>query len=162
MYTLRCPTSGTIRPRNGPGASFRYPWGGPASERRGRAPVRLGSGGSRMLSVETLFLLGLFGIGYWFWNDHLRVREQALRHSKRYCASTGMQWLDQTVGIHRLRLVRGQGGQLLISRIFEFEFSSDGADRRIGQLVMIGQYLDSVFMDLPAGPTYLDRNGSVH
>lgn len=96
---------------------------------------------------EFLFIILIAGLVIWFWIDSMKVRESVLRHCKLACERIGVQLLDQTVVLRKLRLSRKQRGQVMIERHFTFEFSSEGEDRHTGVAVMQGNYLLSMYLE---------------
>lgn len=94
-----------------------------------------------------LALLGGGGL-VWAWLDALRAREHAVAHGRTLCRQAGVQLLDQTVSLHRLRLARRDGLPTFIRR-YSFEISLDGSDRHSGHLDMAGHRLESWSLPLP-------------
>ena len=58
-----------------------------------------------------------------------------------------MQFLDDTVERKKLWLRRSRMGSLQLCRVYFFEFSSDGAERYQGRIIMLGQKVGEVEMD---------------
>ena len=81
-------------------------------------------------------LLGAFG---WFWLDGLKARDAAMLAARKACESEGLQFLDETVAIGALKPARNDDGQLLLRRVYHFEYSDTGDNRRQGSVVMLGQ-----------------------
>jgi uncharacterized protein DUF3301 len=77
--------------------------------------------------------------GTLLWVDSLRARERAIQAGRLACERYALQFLDETVSFARLRLARDEGGRLRILRIYTFEFSETGNNRRNGAIVMLGQ-----------------------
>jgi len=73
-----------------------------------------------------------------FWIDSLRARERALAAGRRACERYGVQLLDETVAIAKVRLVRDEDGRLRIARTYTFEFSDTGNNRRQGAVALRG------------------------
>ena len=73
-----------------------------------------------------------------FWIDSLRARERALAAGRAACERYGVQLLDETVAASALRLARDRDGRLRIRRVFAFEFSDTGNNRRHGSVVILG------------------------
>ena len=73
-----------------------------------------------------------------FWIDSLRARERALAAGRAACECYGVQLLDETVAASALRLARDRDGRLRIRRVFAFEFSDTGNNRRHGSVVILG------------------------
>lgn len=91
-----------------------------------------------------LAILAAFG---WFWLSSLRVREHAVAAGRHACAEAGVQFLDDTVALTRIRFARNNEGQLQFARLYRFEFSSTGNDRRPGNIRATGERVESVEMD---------------
>ena len=101
------------------------------------------------MSLE-LAALGLLGLFAWFWMDTLRAREAALAAARRACEAEGLQLLDETVAVERLRPARNDEGRLALRRDYLFEYSRDGADRHRGALTLLGREL--TLLDLRQRP----------
>jgi hypothetical protein len=78
-------------------------------------------------------------VGALLWVDSLRARERAVQAGRSACERYALQFLDETVSFARLRLARDEEGRLRIVRIYTFEFSETGNNRRNGAIVMLGQ-----------------------
>jgi uncharacterized protein DUF3301 len=98
--------------------------------------------------LGALALLGFFA---WFWMDTLRAREIALAAARRACDSEGLQLLDETVAVERLRPGRDEAGRLTLRRDYVFEYSGDGTDRHSGALTLLGR--EVTLLDLRQRPT---------
>jgi hypothetical protein len=74
----------------------------------------------------------------WFWLDSLKARDAGMMAARDACASEGFQLLDDTVAIASLRLARNDAGQVRLRRVYDFEFSETGDNRRRGNVVLLG------------------------
>ncbi len=74
-----------------------------------------------------------------FWWSSFHAREAAKRAAHRHCEHQGVQFLDDSVALTRLRLRRDVTGRLALYREYRFEFSTDGEDRFAGQIRVIGR-----------------------
>ncbi len=74
----------------------------------------------------------------WLWYDSLKAREAGISEARAACAAEGWQFLDETVAIDSLRLARDDMGQLRLRRVYRFEFSDTGNNRRAGSIVLFG------------------------
>ncbi len=90
----------------------------------------------------TWILLLAIAVVVWAWMDALRAREQAIRIGRALCREAGVQMLDQTVSLKRLRIARRDGLPTLLRR-YGFEVSVDGSDRHRGHLDLGGYRLES-------------------
>ena len=86
---------------------------------------------------EIVSLLMLAALA-WLWFDSVKAREIAVRTARQACASGGLQFLDETVSISRLQPARDDEGRLLLRRIYSFEYSDTGNNRRPGSITMLG------------------------
>lgn len=91
----------------------------------------------------TALLVSLLAIaaGGWLWSNARAASEAAIHHGHRACRQAGVQWLDQSVHLVKLRLRRGQNGRLGLERHYRFEYSRDGDDRHSGRVVLFGTEL---------------------
>jgi hypothetical protein len=82
-----------------------------------------------------------------FWIDSLRARERAVAAGRRACERSGLQLLDETVSGASTRLARNEDGQLRIRRVFVFEFSDTGNNRRRGSITLLGAEVQDVYTE---------------
>ncbi|HHO69925.1 MAG TPA: DUF3301 domain-containing protein [Halothiobacillus sp.] len=101
-----------------------------------------------MISLKSLIVLILLAVIGWVWWRHNRAREKALRIAKEACVSAGVQMLDQSVSLVRIRPKRGIDGRWVLEREFRFEFSRTGADRWSGSVRLMGLRLMGVNLNL--------------
>lgn len=97
--------------------------------------------------LESLLPMVLVLAAFWLWQNALRARERARELARALCARAGVQLLDETVAVRRLRLRRVPGEGLRLERCYGFEVSLDGADRRRGSLNLLADEIAS--WDLP-------------
>lgn len=74
----------------------------------------------------------------WLWFDSLKARDLAILATRRACEGEGLMLLDDTVAIASLKPDRDGDGQLRLRRVYEFEYSDTGDNRRRGSVVMLG------------------------
>ncbi len=97
-----------------------------------------------MLSLLTLLLLTALG---WFWFNSLRALEIARGLGKHACSNANVQFLDDTVAIIALALVRDMSGRRVFRRTYRFEFSETGNTRLEGRLILLGDKIESLTME---------------
>ena len=85
----------------------------------------------------------------WVWLDALNARECAIRAGRELCRDAGVQLLDQTVSLKRVRIGRRDGLPTFLRR-YGFEVSLDGRDRHRGHLDLSGLRLEAWSLPLPA------------
>lgn len=94
-----------------------------------------------------ILLLGLLAAAGWYWYAGMHVREQAIAAGRRACGETGVQFLDDSVALSRIRLARNGNGQLQLQRDYRFEFSDTGNNRRPGVVRMLGDRVEWIGLD---------------
>jgi hypothetical protein len=102
--------------------------------------------------LELIALLLALVVG-WFWIDTLGAREVALAAGQRACEAEGVQFLDWTVAQSRIRLGRDDAGQVRVHRVYDFEYSESGSDRRHGSVTLLGRRVLAVHI-APLTPRY--------
>ena len=83
----------------------------------------------------------------WLWFDSMRARERAVAAGSRACERDGLQFLDETVECVSLRPARDENGRIALRRIYRFEFSDNGDNRRGGNVSLLGGRVESLTMD---------------
>jgi hypothetical protein len=73
------------------------------------------------------------------WTDHRHVLGIAVDHCRRACDGAGLQFLDDTVALHRVRPARDANGVLRLRRHFTFDYSTPAGERRHGAIAMLGR-----------------------
>jgi hypothetical protein len=96
--------------------------------------------------MEWLVLLMLGSAG-WFWHDSMKAREAALEVSRAACLRDGLQLLDDTVALAKLRPARTAAGRMILRRVYVFEFTDTGDNRRQGSVVLTGNRADAVELE---------------
>ena len=84
----------------------------------------------------------------WFWWDSRGVAEIAIRAARRKCDQSELTFLNDTVGWKKIRLKRNRQGRMQLQRTYFFEFASDMAARYKGEVVMLGQQVTQISMDV--------------
>ena len=92
-------------------------------------------------------------VGVWLWA--VQARERVDRISQEVCKDLDLQRLDESVALQRIRLLR-TGDGLQVQRLFSFEFSISGADRRRGDVCLLGLTPLWVHLDHPDGAIHIE------
>lgn len=88
-----------------------------------------------MLEVWLPLLGFMLLVGSWY--HVLRLRERATTRARQLCERHGLQLLDDSVALHRLRVER-RPGALRIVREYRFDTSRGGDDRRPASITLLG------------------------
>jgi hypothetical protein len=86
---------------------------------------------------EAISLIVLAALA-WLWFDSLKARDAGILAARITCQAENLQLLDDTVAIASLRLARNDDGRALLRRVYQFEFSNTGDNRRSGSVVLLG------------------------
>lgn len=95
------------------------------------------------MSPEGLLLLAFAALA-WFWWDSLQKREIALARTRLACEQAGVQFLDASVALRRLRLARDDDQRVRLYREYAFEFSCEGDDRQSGRIWLLGERVEGI------------------
>ncbi|MES2404565.1 MAG: DUF3301 domain-containing protein [Pseudomonadota bacterium] len=86
-------------------------------------------------------LLCIAAIAAW-WYHALRLRESVVAHARHLCERHGLQLLDDSVALHRLRM-NWRHGSLHVKREYRFDTSLGGNDRRAASITLLGDRIVS-------------------
>lgn len=103
--------------------------------------------GNHELDFSTLFILLLLAALGGFWLHSLRILEIARDAAKKACIRADVQFLDDTVASTSMAMTRDHSGRRIFRRSYRFEFSETGDSRIEGQVLMLGNSVESVTMD---------------
>ena len=96
---------------------------------------------------DEIFMILLFTAGFLYWQSAQKVREIALAVTIRHCHDMDLQMLDGYIAFNALSLKRDRAGNIHIARVYQFEFSSTGAERYNGRVYMLGRLVESIQLD---------------
>lgn len=94
-----------------------------------------------------MLLLLAMGALIWFWLHSMRILELAREAGRQACARADVQFLDDTVASTRLQLARDKNGRRILRRTYRFEFSETGNSRREGEVIMLGDRVETVILE---------------
>jgi hypothetical protein len=118
---------------------------GPAA-RRGATRV---PAATSIMTLAEILALALAAVAGWLVWDSLEARETANAAMREACRRAGLLFLDDTVALTSMRPARDGRGGVQLRRVFGFEYSDTGHNRRKGTLTMIAGTVSDV--DLGAG-----------
>jgi Protein of unknown function (DUF3301) len=87
--------------------------------------------------LEVLVVAALAAAGWFLWSS-LRAREAANAAIRPACSAEGFLFLDDTVALDRIRLRRDEEGRARIERVYRFDYSDTGDNRRRGYVTLLG------------------------
>ncbi len=110
-----------------------------------------------MTLPEILGLLVLAG-GAWLLWGNLQAREVANAEMRAACRSEGLLFLDDTVALKSVWPVRDDEGRVALRRVYGFEYSDTGHNRRRGTVTVIGGTVSAFHLGRRDGP----EGGTLH
>ena len=99
--------------------------------------------------TEMISLFVLLAAG-WFWYDSFQAREAGMCAARAACAAEDLLLLDDTVALASLLPARDDQGRLRLRRVYHFEYSDTGDNRRQGYVTLLGS--DLLLLHLPHAP----------
>ena len=93
--------------------------------------------------LELVGLALLAGAGWFLWGN-LQTRESANAAIGAACKSAGLLFLNDTVGLESVWPVRNADGRLILRRVYGFEWSDTGQERRKGSVTVLGTIVSAV------------------
>ena len=110
-----------------------------------------------MISLSFLFWLTLIvALGAFWWGSD-SVKSFAISHTLKYCRDSNVQLLDQTMVLKGLWPVRTSDNYIQLRRRYQFEFTSTGAIRSKGQIILIGTRIKAIELEAHILPEDQDR-----
>jgi len=104
-----------------------------------------------MTFVELVVLLAVAAVGWLVWTS-LQAREAANVAMRAACKAECLLFLDDTVGLQSMRPVRDDEGRMALRRVYGFEYSDDGDNRRKGSVALLGDRVIMVDVGLRRVP----------
>lgn len=111
-----------------------------------------------MTFLEVLGLLAAAGAAGLMWTS-LKAREAANAAMRAACRAEGLLFLDDTVALQSMRPARDGDGRMALRRIYGFEYSDTGDNRRRGSVTLLGPRIVAIDMDRAPGDPK-DRSSS--
>jgi hypothetical protein len=91
------------------------------------------------MSLRSIFLTALIFVGVVYWLRARDLKQLALIEATKYCKNLDLALLDESVALKRLRPTRNSKGRLLLSRVYQFDFTANGEDRYQGEIILAGK-----------------------
>lgn len=98
--------------------------------------------------MKELLLIGGIIFLFWLWRNSMMSRELSLKVSKKACLNMGVQLLDDTVSLSKVKLCRNRSGTMSLCRQYTFEFTQSGEARYLGRIFLQGLLIEDVVLDI--------------
>lgn len=101
-----------------------------------------------MMSLSGLLIFMLVGFSaFALWWSLNSLKQLAFSQAARRCRESNVQILDSTISLKRLWWRRNDRGRIALWTLHEFEFSSTGARRYRGTVVMLGKRTELIDLE---------------
>lgn len=94
------------------------------------------------MDLYEFLALALLAGGIWLWLDTLKAREIGARAAEQACLDEGLQFLDESVVGRSFGVARDADGRLKLRRVYAFEYSDTGDNRRSGSVTLLGHEVE--------------------
>jgi len=92
----------------------------------------------------------------WLVWDTLKAREAANEAMRAACERSGYLFLDDTVSLVSVRPVRDDEGRVRLSRVYTFQYSDTGHNRRNGSITLRGSTVTALALASAPEPQRTD------
>jgi hypothetical protein len=89
-----------------------------------------------MIGVPEIAAILACALAGWLVWDTMKARETANEAMRAACERSGYLFLDDTVSLVSVRLVRDDEGRVRLSRVYTFQYSDTGHNRRNGSITL--------------------------
>ena len=100
-----------------------------------------------MIGLPEIAAFALAALAGWLAWDALRARERANDAMRAACRARGLFFLDDTVSLASLRPVRDEDGRMRLRRVYRFQFSDTGHNRRNGSITFVANAVTDLQLD---------------
>jgi len=117
------------------------------------------------MSISILFWLLAIAALVALWAHHANLSRHAVALARQHLHSQGLQFLDQSAVLCRIRPMRDPRQGFCLQRTYRFEFSSRGDRRYNGWISLRGQRLAGIKLEPfhePEQPEPLNRPPTIH
>jgi len=89
-----------------------------------------------MIGVPEIAAILACALAGWLVWDTMKARETANEAMRAACERSGYLFLDDTVSLVSVRLARDDEGRVRLSRVYTFQYSDTGHNRRNGSITL--------------------------
>lgn len=94
-----------------------------------------------MIGLPEIAALFLCVIAGWIVWDTMKARETANAAMRAACDRRGLFFLDDTVSLQSVRPMRDADGRVRLRRIYRFQYSDTGHNRRDGSIMLLASHV---------------------
>jgi hypothetical protein len=98
-------------------------------------------------SMTPLSLLLLIMLFLWLWRTGQDSRDTAIATARETCQRQGLQFLDGTPALQKIRPCFSRRTGIGMRRVYTFDYSADGIGRKTGCIIMHNTQVSAVLLD---------------
>ena len=91
-----------------------------------------------MIGLPEIAAVFLCVVAGWIVWDTMKARETANAAMRAACDERGLFFLDDTVSLQSVRPKRDDDGRIRLRRVYRFQYSDTGHNRRNGSIALLG------------------------
>ncbi len=104
------------------------------------------------IGIPEIAALLLVLLGGWLIWDTLKARESANGAMRAACEERGLLFLDDTVSLQSVRPVRDDDGRVRLRRVYRFQYSDTGHNRRNGTITLVADFVTALDVNVERLP----------
>lgn len=97
--------------------------------------------------MTALALLALIVLLVLFWQSSVHCRDLAVQTARAVCSNQGLQFLDGTAALREIRPACSRHDGAGLIRIYSFDYSENGVERKRGCIIMRNSRISTVLLD---------------
>lgn len=97
--------------------------------------------------MTPLALLFVIVLVFWLWRTGQDSRDTAIATARETCQRQGLQFLDGTPALQKIRPCFSRRAGPGLRRIYTFDYSADGVGRKTGCIIMHNTQVSAVLLD---------------
>jgi hypothetical protein len=105
-----------------------------------------------MIGLPEIAAILACALAGWLVWDTMKARETANEAMRAACERSGYLFLDDTVSLVSVRPVRDDEGRVRLSRVYTFQYSDTGHNRRNGSITLRASTVTGLMLASDASP----------
>ena len=100
-----------------------------------------------MIGIPEIASIAVCVAAFWFVWDQMKTREIANDAMREACELRGFLFLDDTVSLRSIRPRRDNEGRVRLARLYTFQYSDTGHNRRSGWIALLGATVTALTLE---------------
>lgn len=100
-----------------------------------------------MIGIPEIATIAVCVAAFWFVWNQMKTRELANDAMREACELRGFLFLDDTVSLRSIRPKRDDEGRVRLARVYTFQYSDTGHNRRDGSIALLGLAITALALE---------------